>query len=93
MRISRCGSADYNSAFNTLFKSNVCVSSCRKFEYTKETLLKFKEELAERKANEGKATGGFGGFGGGGAPPPAQTQEKVMPFSYKNPISQKVFGD
>ena len=42
-------------------------ASCfRKYEYTRETLLKFKEELEERQKAGNKQPGGQGGFGGGG---------------------------
>ena len=46
---------------------------CRVYEYTKESLWKFKDDLAAREEAERKAKagggddfGGFGGFGGGG---------------------------
>ena len=42
---------------------------CRKFEYTREILLQFREELVQRKLNADKGhgdhAGGFGGFGAG----------------------------
>lgn len=40
---------------------------CRKLEYTRDTLIKFKKEYEQQqKASKGSSTGGFGGFGGFG---------------------------
>ncbi len=55
----------------------------RKLEYTKESLLKFKDEMASRErdakiAADGGADGGFfGGFGGGGNDDEEDNKEKV----------------
>jgi uncharacterized membrane protein len=45
----------------------------RKLEYTRETLVAFKKEMAEKASSkkgnqESGGFGGFGGFGGGAAP-------------------------
>ncbi|XP_071957578.1 cilia- and flagella-associated protein 44-like isoform X2 [Antedon mediterranea] len=64
----------------------------KKFEYTRESLLKFKEEMAVRAVNEIKGIdsggfGGFGGFGGGAAPPPPEPmkQESATPTKIGTP--------
>lgn len=54
----------------------VCTYVCRTLEYTKESLLELKVQLAAREEAErmakvgGDDFGGFGGFGGGGTQPP-----------------------
>lgn len=56
-------------------------TSSRKLEYTKESLLKFKKDLAAREKAErqakamGDGFGGFGGFGGGGGDEEEQAQQ------------------
>ena len=50
---------------------------CRRFEYTRESLIQFKTEYDARKDNTGGADGG-GGFGGFGASaPPPEKHDKV----------------
>ncbi|XP_071842731.1 cilia- and flagella-associated protein 44-like isoform X2 [Apostichopus japonicus] len=64
----------------------------RKFQYTRETLLKFKEEMAQKKLEAitgqggGGFGGGFGGFGGGGG----GTADKKEQANAATPASGRV---
>ena len=67
-------------------KTNIFSQYLRKMEYTRETLIAFKKEMAEKAAEAKKGgTGGggaFGGFGGfGTAPAP---KEKAVSFILAN---------
>ena len=63
---------------------------CRELEYTKESLIKFRDEKEQREKAEkeaaagvGEGFGGFGGFGGGGGGGDKKEEEKeVITCSY-----------
>ncbi|XP_033126041.1 cilia- and flagella-associated protein 44-like [Anneissia japonica] len=69
----------------------------KKFEFTRESLIKFKEEMAVRAVNKikGVESGGFGGFGGfggaGTAPPTAEPtkQDTGTPSKASTPLAAK----
>ena len=58
---------------------------CRKLEYTRETLVAFKKDMAEKaaaaKKGGGQEAGGFGGFGGFGGGAGAPADKKVGTFT------------
>jgi hypothetical protein len=61
-----------------------CTAMCfRRYEFTRETLFKFKEEMEMKKDQASKGAGGGGAFGGFGGGAPAAANEARVGLSRK----------